>query len=209
MARTGTLSREQLERELESLLEVERFEPSDEFRAKALLSDSSVYEDANRDPERWWETQARQLDWVEPWRRVLDWSNPPFAKWFVDGKLNASVNCLDRHVEAGRGDRIAYHWHGEEGEQRDLTYADLHREVQRLANVLKRRGIRKGDVVGIYLPMIPELVVAMLACARIGAPHNVVFGGFSPESVRERMDFSGAKALITADASRRKGRRHR
>jgi acetyl-CoA synthetase len=206
MARTGTLSREQLERELESLLEVERFEPSDEFRAKALLSEPSVYEDANRDPERWWETQAAQLDWVEPWRRVLDWSNPPFAKWFVDGKLNASVNCLDRHVEAGRGDRIAYHWHGEEGEQRDLTYADLHREVQRLANVLKRRGIRKGDVVGIYLPMIPELVVAMLACARIGAPHNVVFGGFSPESVRERMDFSGAKALITADASRRKGR---
>jgi acetyl-CoA synthetase len=206
MARTGTLSREQLERELESLLEVERFEPSDEFRAKALLSEPSIYEEANRDPERWWETQATQLDWVEPWHRVLDWSNPPFAKWFVDGKLNASVNCLDRHVEAGRGDRIAYHWRGEEGEQRDLTYADLLREVQRLANVLKRRGIRKGDVVGIYLPMIPELVVAMLACARIGAPHNVVFGGFSPESVRERMDFSGAKALITADASRRKGK---
>src|SRR5215211_2902445 len=206
MAGSSTLTREQLERELEALLDVERFEPPDEFRASALLRDPSVYEDANRDPERWWEIQAKELDWFEPWRRVLDWSNPPFAKWFVDGKLNASVNCLDRHVEAGRGDRIAYHWRDEEGEERDLTYADLHREVQRLANVLKRRGIRKGDVVGIYLPMIPELVVAMLACARIGAPHNVVFGGFSPESVRERIDFSGAKALITADASRRKGK---
>ena len=137
---------------------------------------------------------------------MLDWSDPPFAKWFVGGKLNASHNCLDRHVEAGRGDRVAYHWRGEEGEERDLTYADLHREVQRLANVLKQRGVRAGDVVGIYLPMVPELVIAMLACARIGAPHNVVFGGFSPESVRERMAFSEAKALITADASRRKGR---
>jgi acetyl-CoA synthetase len=177
MTRSSTLNREQLEHELETLLDVERFEPPDEFRGHALISDPSVYEEAGRDPERWWETQAAELDWFEPWHQVLDWSNPPFAKWFVGGKLNASVNCLDRHVEAGRGDRVAYHWRGEEGEERDLTYADLLRDVKRLANVLKERGIGTGDVVGIYLPMIPELVVAMLACARIGAPHNVVFGG--------------------------------
>jgi acetyl-CoA synthetase len=206
MARSSTLSREQLEQELGSLLDVERFEPPDAFRAHALISDPSVYDEAGRDPERWWETRAAELDWFEPWRQVVDWSNPPFAKWFIGGKLNASVNCLDRHVEAGRGDRVAYHWRGEEGEERDLTYAALLRDVKRLANVLKERGIEAGDVVGIYLPMIPELVVAMLACARIGAPHNVVFGGFSPEAVRERMEFSDAKALITADASRRKGR---
>jgi acetyl-CoA synthetase len=206
MARSSTLSREQLEHELETLLDVERFEPPDEFRAHALVSDPFLYEEAGRDPERWWETQAAELDWFEPWHQVLDWSNPPFAKWFLGGKLNASVNCLDRHVEAGRGDRVAYHWRGEEGEERDVTYADLLRDVKRLANVLKERGIEAGDIVGIYLPMIPELVVAMLACARIGAPHNVVFGGFSPEAVRERMEFSEARALITADASRRKGR---
>src|SRR5919202_2273215 len=196
----------QLERELESLLDTERFEPPEGFRAGALLNDPSVYREAAEDFEGWWERQAAALDWFEPWTQVLDWSASPFAKWFVGGKLNASHNCLDRHVEAGRGDRIAYHWRGGEGEERDVSYADLHRDVQRLANALKDRGIREGDVVGIYLPMIPELVVAMLACARIGAPHNVVFGGFSPESVRERMEFSDAKALITANASRRKGR---
>ncbi|HET6549698.1 MAG TPA: acetate--CoA ligase [Solirubrobacter sp.] len=198
-----TVSGGQLERELESLLDVERFEPPSAFRGHA---DPSVYREADADFEGWWERQAAALDWFESWSQVLDWSQPPFAKWFVGGKLNASHNCLDRHVEAGRGERVAYHWRGEEGEQRDVTYADLHRDVQRLANVLKERGIRAGDVVGIYLPMIPELVVAMLACARIGAPHNVVFGGFSPESVRERMEFSDAKALITANAARRKGR---
>jgi len=196
----------ELEHELESLLDVERFEPPEEFRERALVSDWSIYEEAARDSERWWETQAAELDWFEPWHQALDWSNPPFAKWFVGGKLNASANCLDRHVEAGRGDRVAYHWRGEEGEERDITYAELLRDVKRLAGVLKDRGIRAGDVVGIYLPMIPELVVAMLACARIGAPHNVVFGGFSPDAVKERMEFSEARALITADASRRKGR---
>ncbi|HEY1277180.1 MAG TPA: acetate--CoA ligase [Thermoleophilaceae bacterium] len=206
MAGSTTLSGEQVERELEALLDKDRFPPPGEFVARARLRERSVYEEAERDFERWWETQAAELDWFESWGRVLDWSNPPFAKWFVGGKLNASHNCLDRHVEAGRGDRVAYHWRGEEGEERDLTYADLHREVQRMANALKERGIGAGDVVGIYLPMIPELVVAMLACARIGAPHNVVFGGFSPESVRERMEFSEAKALITANASRRKGK---
>jgi acetyl-CoA synthetase len=196
----------QLERELESLLEIERFEPPEEFSAHALVKDPSIYREAEADFEGWWERQAAALDWFEPWNQVLDWSNPPFAKWFLGGKLNASHNCLDRHVQAGRGDRVAYHWRGEEGEERDVSYADLHRDVQRVANVLKARGIGPGDVVGIYLPMIPELVVAMLACARIGAPHNVVFGGFSPEAVRERMEFSQAKALITANAARRKGR---
>jgi acetyl-CoA synthetase len=200
------VSGRQLERELESLLDTERFEPPEGFRAGAVVSDPSIYREAAADFEGWWERQAAALDWFEPWSEVLDWSHPPFAKWFVGGKLNASHNCLDRHLDAGRGDRIAYHWRGEEGEERNVSYTDLHRDVQRLANVLKQRGIGSGDVVGIYLPMIPELVVAMLACARIGAPHNVVFGGFSPESVRERMDFSEAKALITANASRRKGR---
>src|SRR5439155_12921224 len=120
-------------------------------------------------------------------------------KCFTDRKINASYNCLDRHVEAGRGDKVAYPWRGEEGEERDVTYADLHRDVQKLANALKDLGIEKGNVVAIYLPMIPEVVVAMLACARIGAPHNLVFGGFSPDSVKERMEFSEAKALITTN----------
>ena len=150
--------------------------------------------------------QARTLAWDKPFTTTLDDSNPPFYKWFTDGTLNVSYNCLDRHVEAGHGDRVAFHWAGEEGEERAITYADLHRDVQRLANALTgaRRG--KGDVVGIYLPMIPEVVVAMLACARIGAPHNVVFGGFAPEAVKERMEVSNAKALITVDGARRKGK---
>ena len=137
---------------------------------------------------------------------MLDWSNPPFAKWFVGGKLNVSHNCLDRHVDAGRGDRVAFHWRGEEGEERDVTYAELLADTQRFANALKDRGIGAGDVVGIFLPMIPQVAVAMLACARIGAIHNVVFGGFSAESVRERMEFSEAKALVTVDGARRKGK---
>ena len=195
-----------LEHELEQMLEIERFEPPQAFRANALLSDPAVYEQAAADPQAWWATQAEALDWSERWETVLDDTDPPFYKWFVGGKLNASHNCLDRHVEAGRGDRVAYHWRGEEGEERDVTYAELHRDVQRFANALKDLGIGPGDVVGIYLPMIPEVVVAMLACARIGAPHNVVFGGFSAESVRERMEFSEAKALITVDGARRKGK---
>ncbi|HEX3041309.1 MAG TPA: acetate--CoA ligase [Solirubrobacterales bacterium] len=196
-----------LEQDLEELLGVEKFDPPAEFRANALWTDPQVYEEAAADPEAWWTAQAKELlDWdVEP-SEGLDDSNPPFYKWFADGRLNASYNCLDRHVEAGIGDRVAYHWRGEEGEERDVTYADLHRDVQRFANALKDLGVRKGDVVGIYLPMIPEVVVAMLACARIGAPHNVVFGGFSAESVAERMDFSQAKALITVDGARRKGK---
>jgi acetyl-CoA synthetase len=204
---TEQTTTEGLERELEALLEVERFDPPEEFRERALLQDPAVYEEAARDPQAWWAMQAEELlDWAQPWEQVLDESNAPFYKWFVGGKLNASYNCLDRHVEAGRGDRVAFHWRGEEGEERDVTYADLHGDVQRFANALKDHGIGKGDVVGIYLPMIPEVAVAMLACARIGAPHNVVFGGFSAESVKERMEFSDAKALVTVDGARRKGK---
>jgi acetyl-CoA synthetase len=196
-----------LEQQLEEMLGVERFEPPAEFRERANWSDPKIYEEAAADPEAWWLRQAKELlDWdVEP-SEGLDDSNPPFYKWFADGRLNASAQCLDRHVEAGNGDRVAYYWRGEEGEEREVTYADLHRDVQRFANALKDLGVEKGDVVGIYLPMIPEVVVAMLACARIGAPHNVVFGGFSAESVAERMDFSQAKALVTVDGARRKGR---
>jgi len=196
-----------LERELSELLEVERFEPPGEFAERALLADPAVYEEASADPEAWWLRQARELlDWDSEPSEALDESNPPFYRWFADGELNVSANCLDRHVAAGLGDSVAYHWRGEEGEERDLTYAELLAEVQRFANALRDHGVEKGDVVGIYLPMIPQVVVAMLACARIGAVHNVVFGGFSAEAVRERMEFSEAKALITVDGARRKGR---
>src|SRR6516165_4046369 len=197
---------EQLDGELAELLEVERFEPSPEFRAQALLNDPAVYDQAAGDPLGWWAEQAEQLHWFSRWERVLDDSNPPFYKWFVGGTMNASYNCLDRHVQAGLGDRVALHWCGEGGERRDITYAELLAEVKRFASALKQLGVGKGDVVGIYLPMIPEVAVAMLACARIGAPHNVVFGGFSAESVRERMEFAEAKALITVDGARRKGK---
>jgi acetyl-CoA synthetase len=196
---------EELERELASLLSVERFPPPEEFRRHALLSDPNVYKDAEADWQGWWVKQAEELHWFKKWDQVLDDSNPPFYKWFIGGQLNISYNCLDRHVEAGRGDKVAFHWLGEDGSSRDVTYADLLAEVERFANALKNLGIKKGDVVGIYLPMIPEVAVAMLACSRIGAPHNVVFGGFSPEAVRERMEFSEAKALITVDGASRKG----
>jgi acetyl-CoA synthetase len=199
-------SSEQIEKEIGELLDQETFDPPNGFKDKALITDESVHEDAARDPQAWWAEQAKALDWFEDWDEVLDESNAPFYKWFTGGKLNASHNCLDRHVEAGRGDRVAFHWRGEEGEEREVTYADLLRDTQRLANVLKERGIEPGDVVGIYLPMIPEVAVAMLACARIGAVHNVVFGGFSPDSVKDRMEFSEAKALITVDQARRKGK---
>jgi len=199
-------SSDQIEKEIGELLDQEIFHPPNGFRDKALIADESVYEEAARDPQAWWAEQAKALDWFEEWDEVLDESEAPFYRWFTGGKLNASHNCLDRHVEAGRGDRVAFHWRGEEGEERDVTYADLLRDTQRLANVLKERGIEAGDVVGIFLPMIPEVAVAMLACARIGAVHNVVFGGFSPDSVKDRMKFSEAKALITVDQARRKGK---
>jgi acetyl-CoA synthetase len=195
-----------LEQEIEELLEQEAFPPPDGFTDQAVVADAGIYDEAEADYEGFWAERAKALHWHEEWDQVLDWSNAPFAKWFVGGKLNVAYNCVDRHVEAGRGDRVAFHWRGEEGEERDITYADLHRDVQKFANALKDRGVEAGDVVGIFLPMIPEVVVAMLACARIGAPHNVVFGGFSAESVKERMEFSEAKALITVDGARRKGK---
>jgi len=201
-----TASDQTLEQRLEQMLSIETFPPSDAFVEHALLSDPKVYEQADADWKGWWVEQARQLDWFTEPTQDLNDSNPPFYRWFEDGTINASYNCLDRHVDAGRGDRVAYHWRGEQGEERDVTYADLLGEVQRFANALKDLGIEPGDVVGIYLPMIPEVVVSMLACARIGAVHNVVFGGFSADSVKERMEFSEAKALITVDGARRKGK---
>jgi acetyl-CoA synthetase len=207
MADTQTqASGEELEKEIEKLLDQEKFEPPDDFKENALWSDPSVYEEANKDWKAWWAKQAEELHWFEKWDEVLDDSNPPFYKWFTGGKINASYNCLDRHVEAGIGDRVAFHWRGEEGEERDVTYAELLRDTQKCANALKDLGVEKGDIVGIYLPMIPEVVVAMLACARIGAIHNVVFGGFSVGSVKERMEVSEAKALFCADGARRKGK---
>ena len=207
MAETETKGSENLGQDLEKLLEEnEKFEPPEEFKKNALWNDPSIYEEANKDIRAWWEGHAKDLHWFSEWDEVLDDSNPPFYKWFTGGKINASYNCLDRHVEAGNGDRVAFHWRGEEGEERDVTYADLLAQTQKFANALKDIGVEKGDVVGIYLPMIPEVVVSMLACARIGAVHNVVFGGFSPGSVRERMEVSKAKVLICADGARRKGK---
>jgi acetyl-CoA synthetase len=192
--------------ELDVLLETEQtLPPPEEFAAQANASDPEIYKRADADPETWWASWAEKLDWTKPWDTVLDWSDPPFAKWFAGGTLNASANCLDRHVEAGLGDRVAFHWEGEDATRKDVTYADLLDATQRFANVLRELGIEKGDVVGIFLPMIPEAVAAMLACARIGAIHNVVFGGFAAESVKERMEFSDAKLLVTADATLRRG----
>jgi acetyl-CoA synthetase len=192
--------------ELDVLLHTEQtFPPPPEFAAQANASDPEIYERAEADPETWWASWAEKLEWTKPWSEVLDWSDAPFAKWFVGGTLNASANCLDRHVDARRGDRVAFHWEGEDGTRRDVTYADLLAETQRFANALRGLGVGKGDVVGIFMPMVPEAVVAMLACARIGAIHNVVFGGFSAESVKERMAFSDAKLLVTADATLRRG----
>jgi acetyl-CoA synthetase len=197
---------EQLERKLEELLHRDTFAPPAQFLARERVNEGALDGGAELDPDGFWAAQARMLHWTEPFSIVLDDSRPPFYKWFTDGKLNVSYNCLDRHVEAGLGSRVAFHWAGEDGERRSITYEELHRDVQRLANALKALGLRKGDVVGIYLPMIPEVVVAMLACARIGAPHNVVFGGFAAEAVKERMEVSRAKALITVDGARRKGK---
>ena len=194
------------EGELDVLLETEQtFPPPPEFAAQANASDPGIYERADADPEAWWASWAEKLEWIEPWDRVLDWSDPPFAKWFAGGKLNVSANCLDRHVDAGAADRVAYHWEGEDGSKREITYGWLLEETQRCANALRQLGVGKGDVVGIFMPMIPEAAVAMLACTRIGAIHNVVFGGFSANSVAERMDVSGARALFTADATLRRG----
>jgi acetyl-CoA synthetase len=190
---------------IETLLDEQRtFPPPSAFRATAHVGDLKAYERAAKDREAYWAEWAKQLEWSRPWTRVLEWQAPR-AKWFVGGKLNASVNCLDRHLRAGRGSRVALIWEGEPGETRRLTYADLHAQVCRFANVLKGLGVRRGDRVAIYLPMVPEVAVAMLACARIGAPHTVVFGGFSAESLRDRINDATAKVLITADGGYRRG----
>jgi acetyl-CoA synthetase len=190
---------------IETLLDEQRnFPPSAAFRERSHVRDQGVYAKAQQDREGYWAEWARQLEWIRPWDQVLAWT-PPHAKWFVGGKLNASVNCLDRHVRAGRGDRVALIWEGEPGEVRRLTYADLHAQVNRFGNVLKGLGVGKGDRVAIYLPMVPEVAIAMLACARIGAPHTVVFGGFSAESLRDRINDAAATVLITADGGYRRG----
>ncbi len=196
-----------LEVELGHLLDQERFAPPEAFVAAARATGGELHDAPGEDVPAWWLAQAKEvLDWASEPTQAVDDSKKPFYEWFADGELNVSHNCLDRHMLAGNGDRVAFHWRGEEGEERDVTYAELLADTQRMANALKARGISAGDVVGIFLPMIPEAVVAMLACARIGAPHNVVFGGFSPGSVRERMEFSDAKALVTVDGARRKGK---
>ncbi|BDZ37483.1 acetyl-coenzyme A synthetase [Microbacterium suwonense] len=186
--------------------ESRKFPPSDEFAAQSI-DDPALYERARSDREGFWGEQARDLlTWSKPFGQVLDWSNPPFAKWFGDGELNVAYNCLDRHVEAGLGDRVAIHWEGEPGDSRRITYAELTDEVKRTANVLADLGIGHGDRVAIYLPMIPEAVISMLAVARLGAIHSVVFGGFSADSLRSRIDDAGAKVVITADGGYRKGK---
>ncbi|WP_295832873.1 acetate--CoA ligase [uncultured Microbacterium sp.] len=187
------------------LNETRRFAPSAEFSAQAVAQ-RDLYERAASDREGFWADQARELHWHKPFTQVLDWSTPPFAEWFADGELNVAYNCLDRHVEAGNGDRIALRWEGEPGDQRNVTYAELTDEVKRLANVLTELGIERGDRVALYLPMIPEAIASMLAVARIGAVHSVVFGGFSADSLRARIDDAGAKLVITADGGWRKGK---
>jgi acetyl-CoA synthetase len=184
--------------------EERRFEPPPDLAAAANVK-ADVYERATADRLGFWAEQAERISWAEPWTEVLDWSNAPFAKWFVGGRLNASYNCLDRHVEAGKGDKVAYHWVGEPGDTRTLTYAQLKDEVCKAANALVELGIQTGDRVAIYMPMIPELVIAMLACARLGAPHTVVFGGFSADALKTRIIDCDARVVITADGGYRRG----
>ncbi|EZP25184.1 acetate--CoA ligase [Microbacterium oleivorans] len=187
------------------LSETRRFAPSADFAAQANAH-ADLYDAARSDREAFWAEQARTLHWEKPFTKTLDWSNPPFATWFEDGELNVAYNCLDRHVEAGLGDRVALLWEGEPGDERRVTYAELTDEVKRLANVLTDLGVEAGDRVAIYLPMIPEAVASMLAVARIGAIHSVVFGGFSADSLRSRIDDAGAKLVITSDGGYRKGK---
>jgi acetyl-CoA synthetase len=186
------------------LTETRTFAPSAAFRKAAHLSNPGIYKKAARQRLAFWAECAKQLDWIRPWRRVLDWK-PPHAKWFVGGKLNASANCLDRHVRGARRNKVALLWEGEPGDRRAITYWELYREVNRFAGVLAKLGVKKGDRVAIYMPMIPEVVVAMLACARLGAPHSVVFGGFSAEALSDRMNDAEAKVLVTADVGYRRG----
>jgi acetyl-CoA synthetase len=186
------------------LREHRSFPPPEAFRAAATVKDDSIYAEAERDPEAFWAGFAGELEWSRPWDRILDWQ-PPHAKWFVGGRINASVNCVDRHARGPRHDKAAIIWEGEPGDQRTLTYDDLHREVSQFANVLTSLGVKKGDRVAVYMPLIPELAIAMLGCARIGAVHSVVFGGFSAESLRDRINDAQARLLVTADGGYRRG----
>jgi len=193
------------EQAIEALLEESRvFPPNPEFTAQAVMSSPDVYERAAGDPEAFWASVAEELHWFRKWDRVLEWE-PPFAKWFLGGKLNASYNCLDRHLETATANKVAIHWEGEPGDERTLTYRQLWIEVCKFANVLKGLGVTKGDRVTIYLPMVPELAIACLACARLGAPHSVVFGGFSADSLADRIQDSESKVVVTADGGFRRG----
>jgi acetyl-CoA synthetase len=194
-------------RTIEALLQERRsYPPPDEFRARARIKDDSIYAEAAADREAFWGRMAEKyVTWYAPFERILEW-DLPFARWFVGGKLNISYNCLDRHVEAGRGDKVAYHWEGEPGDTLTITYGQLLKDVCRFANALRNLGVKRGDRVGIYLPMIPELPVAMLACARIGAAHSVVFGGFSADALRDRCNDAEATVVITADEGWRRGK---
>ncbi|MEA2555967.1 MAG: acetyl-CoA synthetase [Actinomycetota bacterium] len=195
----------EIEPNIDALLSEHRvFEPPQSFRDTAVVSDPAIYDRANADYQAFWAEQAKALTWSKPWDTVMEWT-PPWVKWFVGGKLNVSANCLDRHLEGGGGDKVAYHWEGEPGDTRTITYRDLYEETCRFANALRSLGVGKGDRVAIYLGMVPELPVAMLACARIGAPHSVVFGGFSAEALKDRINDAQAKILITADGAWRRG----
>lgn len=186
------------------LKETRAFAPAETFAQQANLKDPAVYSEAAKDFEAFWAKAAEGLDWFQPWTKTLEW-NPPYAQWFVGGKLNACYNCVDRHAKTWRRNKAALIWEGEPGDERVLTYGDLSRETQKFANVLKSMGVSKGDRVCIYMPLVPEVVIAMLACARIGAPHSVVFGGFSAESLQDRINDAQAKVLITADGGWRRG----
>jgi acetyl-CoA synthetase len=200
MPKTGSRSEP-----IEALLkEGRKFPPPKAFTEQATVKSLAIYREAKRNPVAFWEKQAKTLRWMKPWKKAVEWKLP-YAKWFVGGKLNVSDNCLDRHVETARRNKAALIWEGEPGDTRVLTYWDLYREVNRFAAALRRHGVKKGDAVTIYMPMIPELPIAMLACARIGAPHSVVFGGFSPESLRDRINDCKSRVVITADGSFRRG----
>jgi acetyl-CoA synthetase len=191
--------------EIDALLDEDRvFPPPPAFREGARVTDPGIYERAAQDPEAFWEGFAKELDWISPWSKVLEWT-PPHARWFVGGKINVSANCLDRHLRTPHRNKAAIIWEGEPGDQRTLTYFDLHRRVCQFANVLKSLGVKKGDRVALYLPLVPELAIAMLACARIGAVHSVVFGGFSAEALRDRINDAQANVLVTADGGYRRG----
>ncbi len=191
--------------DIEALLkEDRRFPPAEAFQRQAIINDAGVYARAAADPEKFWSDFAGELEWMAPWTRVLEWK-APHARWFVGGKINVSVNCIDRHIRGARRNKAAFIWEGEPGDRRTLTYWDLYRQVNAFANVLKSLGVKRGDRVALYMPLIPELAIAMLACARIGAVHSVVFGGFSSESLRDRINDAQAVALVTADGGYRRG----